>query len=98
MSSSSKSYLSEPLALTVSASPGDPLGRWSGGQFGADSDVIVGALGHDDDHDVAPCDRVHDLVRGMGGVDYDDLVVVIDHPHVVVDIPGATVKAERSRK
>ena len=51
-----------------------------------------------DRHDTCrPRDRLDDRAGVVRGVDDDDLVVVADHPDVVVDVPGAAVEAERAR-
>ena len=51
----------------------------------------VVAVRHDHRHDIAPGDGIDYLARAVRGVDDDDLIVIADHPHVVVDVPGATV-------
>ncbi len=59
-------------------------------------DVVVVGVGAHDSDDAAAGDTLGDLLQVVRGVDDDDLVVVADDPHVVVDVPGASVEGERS--
>ena len=55
--------------------------------------VVVGVSAHDREH-VTPGDRLEDARRIVGGVDHDDVGVVADEPHVVVDLEVLTVETE----
>src|SRR6185312_495447 len=49
-----------------------------------------------DGHDAPIADAGGDLLQVVGCVDDEDLVLVADDPHVVVDVPGAAVEGERA--
>src|ERR1035437_2588063 len=61
------------------------------------ADVIIVPVGEQDSDDLAPGHCRQDRRSVVGRVDDDALVVVADEPNVVVDVPGATVKAEGAR-
>ena len=66
------------------------------GQFRCHGHVVVVAVGADDGLDRPAGNRIDDRGRGVCCVDDHHLVVVADQPDVVVDVPGATVEAERA--
>ena len=68
----------------------DPLG-----QLGGAAHVVVVRVGAGDGHDGAVADCLGDDVRVVRRVEHQHLGVVAEQPHVVVDLEGLAVQAER---
>lgn len=66
------------------------------GEIGRGADVVVVPVGADDRGDTAPGDGGSDRPRVVRRVDDQDLLVVADQPHVVVDVERLAVQAERA--
>ena len=62
------------------------------------TNVIVVTVSADDSYNGASIDGGEDGVEFVRRVDHDDLVVITDEPHVVVDIPRAAIEGERSAR
>ena len=88
-----------PIGLTYLSIGGvQQDGRPDGAlELRGDPHVVVVGVGADDRLDRTPAHRPHDRGRVVGGVDDDALVVVTQDPHVVVDLVGLPVQAERAR-
>src|SRR3954471_9879308 len=60
--------------------------------------VVVVRVRTDHRDNLALADSVDDRLRGVRGIDHENLVVVADEPDVVVDVPTAPVETELPRR
>src|SRR5690606_2477549 len=62
-----------------------------------DSHVVVVTMREQNGLDVSGSDRLGDRIDVVGGVDDDDLGIIADDPHVVVDVVRLPVEGECAR-